>query len=1180
MCGIAGLVYEYQPTTVGKNWQALLGAARSLCGLKPDWSQPDSVLPALEQLEQELSDIREWPALSELWNAPKLQSELELAAQGLLDWDRELERATTNPELALSIALLERWNSVSVRIRDVAWTLQQDALGGLRRCGRLLPEDWSSDPKASFEAWKLTVTLENIGRMEVRGRDSLGFSVMVAFSDVAAFERWRADLSAAQQEQMRTRLQNVELVDGALCLDQSKLVFVYKVAQEVGALGDNVQAIVGKMRHDSLLWPALASAGSRVNVFSHTRWASNGIISEPNCHPVSELMLQQNGPAKEGHPHVATSPHRILCCLNGDVDNYQELLHRLSAETGRTIPARITTDTKILPVLVDYHFQRCQDMREAFCKTVSQCEGSIAVIMHNSLEPSRTYLALRGSGQALFVGLCRYGYVFASELYGVVEQTQKFLRMDGTTEWTAGRPESAGQVLVLEANGRGDLEAIEAYSFDGQRLPAECLKVQSAEITTRDINRGSFSHYLLKEINEAPESIRKTLRGKFHLDPGTHQVHFNLDEKVVPSAFLERLRAGKVRRVMFIGQGTAAVAGQAVAAIAQRLLGPSLSVQAMKATELSGYSMDQNLEDALIVAISQSGTTTDTNRTVDLAKSRGATVLGIVNRRNSDLVYKVDGVLYTSDGRDIEMSVASTKAFYSQVVAGYLVTYHLALELGLCDAQDIYRELGELLRLPDMMKAVLADPSKIRTFAEQWAPLRRDWAIVGSGPTRPAADEIRIKLSELCYKSIATDYIEDKKHIDLSSEPLTLVCTAGLPLIALKDAVKEVAIFKAHKSVPIVITTEGFTAFEPYAAGVIYVPKTSEAASVLLNTLVGHLWGYFCAQAIDRGAEQLRHARALAVQVLDDSDKFHLSTSLLRQVRDLGTRFQEELWRGRFNSSLSLEVGAKLGGLFQYFTGASSLRQFASEFQAPASAAGVAEVLVQSLSQAIAELSRPIDAIKHQAKTVTVGISRLEESYDGPIFDSLRELKVDPDSVPYADLLTLRVVSQAVDTVRGVTCYEVSGLGTMGEVTPASTVKVVSKLGSAASMRSRADKGHTLVGTKEWCVRRSTTYIGRGRKDQCPIVIVPSAPRGQVERLVLLHLDLRENLSLDQKVALLRDLGGRYEDIKSQVLEMDREWRDEALEPIPPADLILLPMEQLTERVVAYFSSESKVAAP
>ena len=102
----------------------------------------------------------------------------------------------------------------------------------------------------------------------------------------------------------------------------------------------------------------------------------------------------------------------------------------------------------------------------------------------------------------------------------------------------------------------------------------------------------------------------------------------------------------------------------------------------MTATELSGFGLTGDMSDTLVVAISQSGTTTDTNRTVDLARSRGAVVIAIVNRRQSDLVDKSDGVLYTSDGRDVEMSVASTKAFYAQLAAGYLLAFGLAIELG------------------------------------------------------------------------------------------------------------------------------------------------------------------------------------------------------------------------------------------------------------------------------------------------------------------------------------------------------------------------------------------------------------------------------------------------------------------------------------------------------------------
>src|SRR5947207_13146562 len=107
------------------------------------------------------------------------------------------------------------------------------------------------------------------------------------------------------------------------------------------------------------------------------------------------------------------------------------------------------------------------------------------------------------------------------------------------------------------------------------------------------------------------------------------------------------------------------------------------------------------------------------------------------------------------------------------------------------------------------MDEVLSLRPEIADMAQQHAPSRRSWAIVGNGPNRVAAQEIRIKLSELCYKSIACDTTEDKKHIDLSSEPLILVCATGLAAATAGDVAKEVAIYRAHKAAPIVIATDG-----------------------------------------------------------------------------------------------------------------------------------------------------------------------------------------------------------------------------------------------------------------------------------------------------------------------------------------------------------------------------------
>lgn len=268
------------------------------------------------------------------------------------------------------------------------------------------------------------------------------------------------------------------------------------------------------------------------------------------------------------------------------------------------------------------------------------------------------------------------------------------------------------------------------------------------------------------------------------------------------------------------------------------------------------------------------------------------------------------------------------------------------------------------------------------------------------------------------------------------------------------------------------------------------------------------------------------------------------------------------------NSSLSVENGVQLSLLFQYFTGGQPLRLFPQEFQKEGSRANVAEAIVVALSRAIQELSRPIDAIKHQAKTITVGISRLEETVEGPLFQALHELGIATETLPYRDLALLRSVSPAVEAVSGATIYEVQGLGALGETGPTSRITAVRKTGLAANMRSRADQGHPLVGTKQRVVSNRTAFLGRGRNDDRPLLMLPVLPGGQVENLVILHLKFAESLPLDRKVTVLREIPNRYEDLKSHVEEANLIWTDRFLEAVPVEDLVTRPVEDLADRVI------------
>ena len=147
---------------------------------------------------------------------------------------------------------------------------------------------------------------------------------------------------------------------------------------------------------------------------------------------------------------------------------------------------------------------------------------------------------------------------------------------------------------------------------------------------------------------------------------------------------------------------------------------------------------------------------------------------------------------------------------------------------------------------------------------------------MGSGPNKAAADEIRIKLSELCYKTISSDVVENKKHIDLSAEPLILVCAAGSPETVTGDIVKDVAIFKAHKSGVVVFADEGEERFDAIADAVIPIPRAPLPLPVILNTVAGHLFGYYAACSIDADALFLREFKSRLNLIMVEQAKRNL----------------------------------------------------------------------------------------------------------------------------------------------------------------------------------------------------------------------------------------------------------------------------------------------------------------
>ena len=1107
----------------------LLTQARDVRGLASVLSDAAVALTEADVL------LRGVPGLRSLIGAPDLVAALEHHTKQIFGELAHIERLLD--ESSVGGDELERTNVALIGVKDATWAIQRDRLRNARAVSDLLS---GSSSIAALEAFaSVQVALSALDRLEVRGRDSAGLHVLVRDHGL--------DLSSPGIRAMvEARAGDPLFRDGAVRTHEGHLSFVYKAAAEIGELGDNTRALRAAITLDELLHLALASEAAEATVLGHTRWASVGIISEANAHP---LNSEEDGGL--GEPYVVGA-------LNGDVDNFADL----KASDGLRIAAEITTDAKVIPTLVSRRLREGVALREAFRTTVSTFEGSVAIAASTAAAPEHLLLALRGSGQALYVGIAEDAYIVASEPYGLVEETPHYIRLDGETPANdENAVASRGQIVVLDGSNAGTLDGLDRIAYDGTVLPVTADDIVTAQITTRDIDRGSYSHFLLKEISEAPISFRKTLRGKI-IEQDDGRLDVVLGDEALPPDVRADLASGAIRRIVAIGQGTAHVAGLSFAAALSAMVPDSpVRVDAVLATELSGFGLRDDMTNTLIVAISQSGTTTDTNRTVDVARARGARVLAIVNRRNSDLTDKADGVLYTSDGRDVEMSVASTKALYAQIAAGYLLATSIAELLGGAVDQAV---LAALRELPVAMQGVVERRADIAAIAQQLAPSRRYWAIVGNGTNRIAAAELRIKLSELCYKAIACDSTEDKKHIDLSSEPLILVCAAGLSGSTADDVAKEVAIFRAHKATPIVIASDGEERFSA-ALQAIKVPPTHPRLAFVLSAMAGHLFGYEAALAIDAQARPLREARAAIEKEIAAGGVRVDGARVMRHLRPafepLAARFFDGLRAGAYDGHLEASTAVRLASLFRYALGVTQLESYQVDYGRIGTPAVVIDDLTAALTRAIEELTRPIDAIKHQAKTVTVGISRSDETLlQVPLAAAVLAAGAPRDALSYKTLRTLAALDASVEEVTGWIRYRIEGDPTLDEEVIAT---VVDRGGIAAEIPSRTERSGLLRGTKHTVAIERELFVTRGRVDGRTIIIIPETKDNLCTGITLLHVRFEDRLPVAVARGVLQGYRNRYATLKDAVTETEPTFREDLLADLLVADLLTLPIHDL-----------------
>ena len=480
-----------------------------------------------------------------------------------------------------------------------------------------------------------------------------------------------------------------------------------------------------------------------------------------------------------------------------------------------------------------------------------------------------------------------------------------------------------GQIMVLDRAGAGDARGHAPARLRRQPQPVDADSVRHAEITPRDIDRAGFPHFLLKEISESPLSFQKTLRGKIvRRRPSRGSARTPCRRRCWTAC-----AGGTIKRIVVDRPGHRRRGRPERRHRHRHAWRATFPSSRCWRRSCRASASPTTCRDTLIVAVSQSGTTTDTNRTVDLVRARGADVVAIVNRRNSDLVDKADGVLYTSDGRDVEMSVASTKAFYAQVAAGWILAARARRAPRRRDASD--KATACCAGCGRCPAAMAGRPRAARRRSPPPPAPRPRRAATGpssaTGPNRVAAEEVRIKLSELCYHAIACDGTEDKKHIDLSSEPMILVCAAGLERPQRRRRRQGGRDLRAptrprRSSSP----PRGRARASSAALHTIEVPVVEPEFGFVLSAMVGHLFGYEAALAIDALALPLREAR-VAVEHAVESGRGDPGLAH-RRCASPPPRFFAGLRDGRYNGNLEASTAVGVAALLRYASGAAARR--------------------------------------------------------------------------------------------------------------------------------------------------------------------------------------------------------------------------------------------------------------
>lgn len=498
----------------------------------------------------------------------------------------------------------------------------------------------------------------------------------------------------------------------------------------------------------------------------HTRWATHGKPSDTNS-----------------HPHIGGE--HVTLVHNGIIENYRELKEMLVAQ-GREFYSE--TDTEVVAKLLDFNYEG--DPIAAIEKTLARVQGSFALGILFSDIPNVIYAVRRGS--PLIVGVKDDDGFIASDVPAIIKYTKDYYLLE---------PEEIARIA------KGDISFTD---LKGNPIEKE---LKTADWDMDAAEKGGYEHYMLKEIHEQPDAVRKTVA------PRVADGMPCLDECAVT---LESLK--DIKQVFIVACGTAMHAGMVGKYAIEKLARVPVNVDI--ASEFR-YRSPLVGEGDLVIIISQSGETADSLEALRVSKALGAKTMGVVNAKGSSIAREADMLVYTHAGPEI--AVASTKAYMVQISVMYLLAFELAFAKGKIDKAECRRLTAELLAMPEKIDEIIKLADEPSHQAAKGLVDAENLLYIGRGFDYALSMEGSLKLKEISYIHSECYAAGELKHGTIS------LITEGMPVIAVATqsdlfdkTISNIKEVKARGAKVLLVCGEGFEVSKDVADAVIRVPMTEE----------------------------------------------------------------------------------------------------------------------------------------------------------------------------------------------------------------------------------------------------------------------------------------------------------------------------------------------------------------